>query len=264
MKSIISKTVAAGLIMTGVVLADELVVEEVVVSDVPATEVSVTADFASAYVFRGVTLNEDAVFQPGLEATGFGLKEGWGSLTIGAWGNFDFGDNDGTLKESEFSEVDLYASYSLPTLVDGLDIFVGWTEYTYPTSDAGADKEANVGLGYEVIGIGLGATAYIGTGGAIHGSTYYELAAGYDLELTDGLGLSLGASAGYLDPDSGEDGWNDGTVSAAISYAVCENWSIGASIAYIGQLDDDVLVDEDDGGGYDVDTVGMLSLAGSF
>ena len=58
---------------------------------------------------------------------------------------------------------------------------------------------------------------------------------------------------------------NDGTLSAALSYAVCENWTIGASLVYIAQLDDDVLVDDSlPAVGYDVDVVGMLSLAGSF
>jgi uncharacterized protein (TIGR02001 family) len=267
MKHIMSKTVVAGMIaaVAGTTFAQsEVVVEEVVVIEVPDTVVSVTADFASAYVFRGVTLNDGAVFQPGIEATGFGLREECGSLTIGTWGNFDFDSyKDGS--SSEFSEVDLYISYGLPTLIDGLDLFIGWTEYTYPTGDSGADKEANVGAGFDLAGVALGATVYIGTGGAIHSAQYYELTAGYDLELSEDLGLSLGASAAYLDQDSGSDGWNDGTLSAALSYVLCENWSIGASVAYIGQLDDDVLVDEEgDGFGYDVEAVGMLSLAGSF
>lgn len=231
---------------------------------VPSTEVSITADFASAYVFRGTTFNDEAVFQPGIEATGLGLPEGAGSLTIGVWGNYDIGDYGGTLKSSEFSEVDLYASYGLPTLVDGLDLFIGWTEYTYPTAASVADKEANFGAGYEVAGVALGATAYLGVGGGVNGNAYYELAAGYDLELSEALGASLGVSAAYFDPDTGTAGWNDGSLSAALSYAVFENWSVGASVAYIAQLDDEVLMDVEDGGGYDVDVVGVLSLAGSF
>jgi uncharacterized protein (TIGR02001 family) len=270
MKISMKRTVVAGWVVAAAsaVVAQEVVVEEVVVSEVPATSVSVSADFASAYVFRGVTFNDETVFQPAIEVSGLGLKEEWGTLTLGAWGNYDIGDYDGAIESSEFSEVDWYASYSLPSLVDGLDLFVGWTEYTYPSGGGDSDKEANFGLGYEVFGIGLGATAYYTVGGGATGSAYYELAAGYEMEIADGLAVAFGASAGYSDPDSGKDGWNDGTLSIGLGYALNENWSVSLSGTYIGQLDDEVLVDEDIDGsgdfGYDVEGVGMFSLAGSF
>lgn len=249
MKKIITTTLVAGL-MASVAAAE---------GEVSATEVSVTVDFASAYVFRGVTANDSSVLQTGLEATGFGLPEGCGSLTLGVWGNFDLGDNDGAQATSEFSEVDLYASYGLPSLIDGVDLFVGYTEYIYAAAGA-ADKELNAGLGFSVADVALGATVYLGTGGGINGNEYFEFTAGYDLELSEELGASLGASAAYFDPDSGNSGWSDSSVSASLSYSVCESWSIGASVTYIGQLDDDVLTDAQ----HEVDTVGMLSLAGSF
>ena len=258
MKKIITTTLAAGL-FAGMAYAEG----EAAATEVPATQVSATVDFASAYVFRGVTLNDGFVIQPGLEATGFGLAEHCGSLTLGTWGNFDINDYNGG-ESSEFSEVDWYASYSLPSIVDGLDIFVGWTEYTYPTG-GNADKEANVGAGFD-----LGATAYFGAGGAVHSSQYYEFTAGYDLELAEDLGASLGASAAYADIDGGENGFADGSLSAALSYSLTDNWSVGASVVYIAQLDDDVLPDEtikaavSPSVGYDVDFVGMLSIAGSF
>ena len=50
----------------------------------------------------------------------------------------------------------------------------------------------------------------------------------------------------------------------AASYALGEVWSIGASVAYIAQLDDAVLVDVDQGGTYDVDVVGVLSVGAAF
>ena len=254
MKKIITTTLVAGL-MASVAAAE---------GEVPATEVSVTVDYASAYVFRGATLNDSGVLQTGLEATGFGLPEGCGSLTLGVWGNFDLGDNDGDKATSEFSEVDLYASYGLPSLIDGVDLFVGYMEYTYAkgkVAEVGAaDKEFNAGLGFSVADVALGATVYLGTGGGIGGNEYFEFTAGYDLELSEELGASLGASAAYFDPDAaGESsGWSDSSVSASLSYSVCESWSIGASVTYITELEGDVLED------YDVDTVGMLSLAGSF
>jgi hypothetical protein len=243
MKKIIATVMAAGLV-AGVASAG-----------------SVTADFASAYVFRGVTLNDEAVFQPGVES-GLPIPEEYGSLTIGAWGNYDIGEGDSAygLKSSEFSEIDLYASYGLPTLIEGLDLSLGWTEYTYPNNGV-SDKEASIGAGISVADIALGATAYLGVGGAAKGTTYLEFTAGYDIAIDEALSASLGASVAYVDFEDGENGLHDGSLSAGLSYAFAEGWSAGISAAYIAQLDDEVLVDVEDGGGYDVEFVGMFSLA---
>ncbi|MDP6631544.1 MAG: MltA-interacting MipA family protein, partial [Kiritimatiellia bacterium] len=44
-----------------------------------AAEASVSLDVASAYVFRGATLNDGLVLQPGLEISGL-------PVTLGVWG----------------------------------------------------------------------------------------------------------------------------------------------------------------------------------
>ncbi|MEN8253886.1 MAG: hypothetical protein ABFR33_00300 [Verrucomicrobiota bacterium] len=250
MKNTMTRTVAAGMVAAWVGTA--------------FAEVGVTADFASAYVFRGATFNDGFVVQPGIEASGLGLPEEYGSVAAGAWGNFDVDDYGGTLAGSEFSEIDWYASYSLPNFVDGLDLFVGFTEYTYPTAASVADKEVNLGVGYEIAGIALGATTYLGVGGGINGNAYYDLSAAYAYAVSKELELSVGALVGYFDPDTGTAGWNDGVFDLAASYALGETWSVGASVAYIAQLDDAVLVDVGKGGAYDVDFVGMLSFGAAF
>jgi len=240
MKKFITTTLAAGLVAS-VYAAD------------------VTLDLASAYVFRGVTFNDGAVFQPGIE-TGLPIAEEYGSLAIGAWGNYDIDDYDDSLNSSEFSEVDLYVGYGLPALIDGVDLSLGWCEYTYPTSGV-ADKEASIGAGFGVGDIALGLTAYFGVGGGINGTQYYELTAGYDVEIDETLSASFGASIAYVDFDGGDNGMHDGSLSAALSYALNDSWSLGASVAYIAQLDDEILVDVEDGGGYDVDFVGSIGLS---
>jgi hypothetical protein len=255
MKKIITTTIAAGLI-----------------AGIASAEVSTTFDFASAYVFRGVTYNDGAVIQPGIEATGFQIPEEYGSVTFGAWGNYDIGDYDGNLTSSQFSEVDWYASYGLPTFVEGLDLFLGYTEYTYPGAVGVADKEGNVGVGYAIKGIGLGYTLYFNVGG---GDKYYynEFTIDYGHDFTEELSGSVSASAAYFSSDNdSENGLADGNLGADISYALSEVWSIGASVAYIAQLDDQVLADADiipndpdnSDFGYDVDLVGILSLAATF
>ncbi len=246
MKKMIITTMAAGL-----------------VAAVASAEVGVTMDFASAYVFRGTTFNDGAVIQPGIEAAGLGLPEEFGSASVGVWGNIDVDDPyDGGQQTSQFSEVDWYGSYSLPAMVDGLDLSVGYCEYTYPLNGGSADKEVSVGAGYEIAGVSLGATVYKLIGGAFVGDTWYEVGAGYSLDIADALSAGVSADARFVDSVTGETGFNDYTVGADVSYALSEVWGIGASVTYIGQGDDDVLPDAN--GAYDVDVVGMLSLAASF
>lgn len=247
MKKIIITSITAGLVASS------------------ALAVDVTLDLASAYVFRGVTLSDKASFQPGIEASGFGLAEEYGSVAFGAWAAYDLDDSYTGAMSSTFQETDWYVSYGLPTFVDGLDLSIGYCEYSYGAGSS--DEELSFGAGYSIAGVGLGATYYQGVGGAISTSAYFELAAGYDLEVTEDLAVSLGARVGYADPDGGESGFSDYDLSAAVSYPLTDVWSIGASATYIGQIDDDVLGDADKATGtlgYDVDFVGMLSLAASF
>ena len=245
MKKIIATTIAAGL-----------------VAGVASAAVSTTLDFASAYVFRGYTLNDGPVVQPGIEASGFGLPEEYGSIAVGAWANYDLDDYAPTgVTGSYFSETDWYGSYSLPAFVEGLDLFVGYAEYTYGSGSA--DKELNFGAGYEVSGFYIAGTVYKGVGGLIGTQLYLEGALGYGMDISETLSGSVDATFGYLDPDvdGSDSGFNDYTVGASLGYAISEKWSAGASVTYIGQGDDTILVDVDQGGGYDVDVVGMLSFA---
>ncbi len=233
-----------------------------------SAETSATFDFASAYVFRGVTYNEDFVFQPGLEATGLGIPEEFGAVTLGAWANYDLDDYDGYINNKyQFSEVDLYASYSLPLQTEGLDIFVGYVEYAYPTSTALDDKEANAGVTFESEGFSIGATAFGGVGATNKKDGYYEGMVGYSLPMKEGAEIGVEGVVGFLDDREGETGWSHYNVTASGSLPLSEVWSLGASVTYVGQIDDEVLVDADiDTGlvGYDTEVVGMLSLAAAF
>jgi uncharacterized protein (TIGR02001 family) len=204
-----------------------------------AAEASVSLDVASAYVFRGATLNDGLVLQPGLEVSGL-------PVTLGVWGNFDIDDNDGALEENEFSEIDIYASYDIP--VDALDLSVGYTEYTYPGGGV-ADREVSLSAGFDVA-LAPSVAVYYGIDGGIEDSIYAEVGIGH--ELTIGLAVELGATVGYADPDGGESGFSHYTASLGTSLGC-----LGVSVTYIGEIDDDVLET-------DTDVVGMLSVAKDF
>ncbi len=249
MKNMIAKTAAAGFItaMAGTV----------------AAETSVTLDFSSAYVFRGYTLNDEAVFQPGIEASGLGLPEGIGTFTLGAWGNYDLGDYGGAVTPNQFSEVDWYASYAAP--IEVVDLFVGVTDYTFPSASPASneDIELFVGLGYELAGIGLAATVYRGVSGDLLGGvTTLEFGAEYGMDFTEQFSGSVSVDARYVDGSKSGYGWNDGTVSAGLGYALSDAWSIYASATYIAQLDDTVLVDGPFA--YDVDLLGTVGVSSTF
>ena len=243
MKKMITATIAAGLIV-----------------GMASAQTSVTLDFASAYVFRGVTLLDGASFQPGIETSGFGLPEEYGSVTAGIWGSADLDDDNGT--SSTFQETDYYASYSLP--IEALDVSIGYTEYAYAAGSS--DKEFSIGLGYDLAGVGLSAAFYQGVGGGIGSSIYAEFGAGYDLEVSTNLVVSLSGRVAYADRSDNTDYWgtsadesgfSDYDLGIAAGYALSETWSAGLSGTYIGQIDDDVLDDD----AYDVEFVGMFSLA---
>ncbi len=207
-------------------------------------DAAVTLDVASAYVFRGVTFNDGLVVQPGLEVALYGV-------TFGAWGNLDIDDYDGTLEDGQFSEVDWYLAYGIP--VGPVEIGLGYTEYTYPGAEGEADREVSLGVAAD-LPLAPELTFYYGVDGGIDKSWYVEAGIGHSFELADGVALDLGATIGYLNPDEGKSGFSDYSVSAGISYGV-----LGASVTYIGQIDDKVLPDGP--GSYDVKVVGMLSLA---
>ncbi|HMP72270.1 MAG TPA: TorF family putative porin [Kiritimatiellia bacterium] len=209
-----------------------------------AAEATVGVDVSSAYVFRGATFNDGFVAQPYLDVSGL-------PIDIGVWGNLDIDDYDDSLNSGEFSEINIYASYTIP--VEGVDASIGYTEYIYPGAELEADREVSLSLGLDVplapsVGI------YYGLDGGIKKNIYVEAGLGHDIELDEGISLSLGAAVGYLNPDEGESGFSHWQVSAALNYDF-----ISLGVTYVDTIDKDVL-----GDAYDVEVIGTLSLSYSF
>ncbi len=206
-----------------------------------AADVSASVDFASAYIFRGVTLNNGLVMQPGAEVSGLPIPEEFGSLAAGIWGNYDIDDEDGD--GSDMSEIDYYISYSLPITV--VDLGVSYTEYTYPQSGSSNDKEIGVSIGKGIgdSGVYTSFAANYGVGGAIDEVWYLQGGVDYGMDLSDALSLSAGVTVGYIIAEDAPDGFNDATASVGLSYALNDNWSVNGSLVYVAQLDDDVLTD---------------------
>lgn len=228
---------AIAVLMTGTAMAED------------GASVTLSADLASAYVFRGSTFNDGAVLQPGIEVGGL-------PVTVGVWANFDIDDYDGALKDSQFSEIDIYASYALP--VEAVELTLGYCEYTYPGAEAEADREAQFSIGIPVA-LSPSISFNYGIDGGIEKSLYIEAGISHEMEPAEGVTLSMGASAGYLEPDEGESGFSHYTVSAGAEYEI-----FSLSLNYVGQIDDDVLPDTEDGGSYDVGFYATLGVSKEF
>jgi len=226
---------------------------------VHAADVSASADFASAYIFRGVTLNDGLVFQPGAKISGFPIPEEYGSVAVGTWANFDINDIGGG---RQFSEVDYYATYTLPIKV--VDLSTTYTEYTYPNSDLQADREVALSVGKAIGETGLypSLTFNYGLDGLVEKNWYIQGGLDYTKSLTEALTFSSGVKVAYLVSDAGKDGFNDATAKVGLSYALTENWSVNGSLNYVAQLDDEVLVDGV--GAYDKEAFAMLGLSCTF
>jgi len=231
------------------------------IAGMASAEMSLTTDFASAFVFRGVTRSDGLVVQPGFSATGLGLPEKYGMVLFGVWGNYTLSDYGGS-EGSNFSEIDWYGAYYLPQLVTGLDLSVGYTEYTFGTGSIYAgtsEAEINLEAGYKLAGALIGLRYNQGVGGVVGTDAYTELSLGYGANFTTNLSGSVTAHLGYADLDSGASGFQSYDIGGGLVYALNEMWGIGASLTYIGQGDDEILPEGIDG--YDVDLVGKISLS---
>ena len=161
--------------------------------------VSVSTDYVTEYVFRGVSFEQESI-QPGIE---FGL----GNFAIGAWASAGLGSESlaGT------DEIDFYAGYSIP-VSDLMSVSVGATWYHFP--GATDSYEGYVSLGFDTA-FAPAITAYYD----VELDTFtLEGSAGYSMPMSDVTSLDFGLTGGIVEPDAGQ-GYQWATGSAALSYA---------------------------------------------
>ena len=209
-------------------------------------------DFNSAYVWRGLTVVDGAVWQPS-----FTLSHDSG-FSFNTWGNFDIDDINGD--DGDFSEVDLTANYSFPTKgVVGVDI--GVIEYLFPTT-SGSTTEFYAGLSWDTVASPF-VTAYYDFDEIE--DYYVSFGLGFGGDLTESVAWSLGLTAAYAGEDFAriyaggvDSGLFDGNATFAISTAINDHWGFGVFVAYSDSLDSDVLPDQE------VDFYGGVSISASF
>lgn len=218
-----------------------------------AADASGAVDIYSAYVWRGYTLNEEAVIQPSMDIT----KGGFG---FNVWGNFDVIDDDDDIEladTNQFSEVDLTLSYSLS--VGKLDFGVGIIEYLFPyiendgaESAYNATREIYASVGVNIIeGLSAGVAYYRDVDEV---EDYYAtFSLSYGFSIAEKLEVALDATVGYAGEDFAqsyggdeelEEGFHDYALSLGLTYPVTEALSIGATYVYVDTLDEDVLAED--------------------
>ena len=239
---------------------------------VMAASATATVDFNSAYVWRGITLNDGMVIQPSIDVA---AENGLG---INVWGNYDIGDYDGNVDENAFSEIDLTVSYGIT--IGKLDLSAGAIHYTFPAvNDANNDgigegflatTELYVSAGMPIAGgLSASADAYYDID-AIDGFSYATLGLSYAYDITDKLNLEAGGAIAYASDDfvefagTGDDGGlYSYTLSLSLGYTITDAWSVAANLSYVDALDDDTLKEDPDGP-LDTKTVYGVSVAYAF
>jgi uncharacterized protein (TIGR02001 family) len=149
-----------------------------------AADISMNTAVNSRYVWRGLLVNNHAVFQPDVTVAGSGFE-------FNVWGSMDLTDNYNN--QFEFNEVDYTLSYNWHT--SRAEWSAGVISYVFPNTDLSSTTEAYVGVTLKHLTFSPSVTAY------------------YDFDEVDGLylefgtahefenGISLGATLGYASKD---------------------------------------------------------------
>lgn len=213
-----------------------------------AASVSLDATAASAYVWRGQVLNEDAVLQPSLTASKAGFTINW-------WGNMALSDAQ-TGDEGEFSEHDIGISYGFKCPLTGADITLGLVNYDFPnqalTDTNGAvnglvadTREAYLIFALSDVVLAPTLTVYYDFK-EVEGA-YGSLGISHSFELGDDISLSAAASIGAATEDYNDfyfgvadNALNDGNLTVSAPIAVTESFTLTPSVQYTWLLDSDV------------------------
>ena len=170
---------------------------------------SAGADVVTQYVFRGVSLADDAV-QPYLEAS-------YGNFTLGGWASLGIAENS----DAGADEFDLYVGYSVP-LDSSISVDLGATYFHFPEfgsffeTEGGAvgTYEVSASVGFGEVPLSPSVTGYYDftlEAFTLEGSVGHSIPFG-------GQSLDLGLTGGLVDADGGGD-YQWATASAAVSHS---------------------------------------------
>lgn len=226
-----------------------------------------TLDLYSAYVWRGFVQNDRPVWQPG-GTVSYKMAE-YGTLSANVWANFDMTDHAGHRSAGNIYEVDYTTTYAVD--VGPLSLSAGHIFYTWPKAGGqdyfNSTREVFGTVAYNndvvtpflrVYYDYLCAEGFYGLGGLTKTVSLTD-------RLSAGAEVSLGACDGdYMNWYTGVDeaGFVDFNAALFTSYALTENLSVGARLAWVSLVDGDA---RDQEAYYDEDLLwGGVNLSASF
>ncbi len=216
-----------------------------IASGAAAGNADITADARSAYVWRGITLNDGPVLQPSVDLS---VPGGFG---VNFWGNFDLDDYAGAFQKHEFSEVDVTVSYEFQP-ISWMQCGIGWIEYLFPhTGDTNGAAAGTREIYFEVNSLemnGLTATFTVYVDVDEVQDVYAMFAIEYARQLSENCMGTVGASAGYAGKDmaaGGTSGLHDYNITAGATWNLTEAFEASAVLTYTDTLDTDVLPHQD-------------------
>ena len=202
-----------------------------------------TLDVYSAYVWRGLVVNDRPVWQPG--ATVSYDTGDYGTLSGNAWGNFDMTDRNHNTKFGGINEIDYTANYALD--VGPVSLSAGHIWYTFPSvTDSTyyeSTREVYVTAQYNNDIVNPFAKAYYDY--ALMDGAYANFGLNKNVEVSDQLSVGAEVSLGvgsdgymnYLGTDSA--GAMDFNAALFASYAISEHISVGPRLAWMSVVDGD-------------------------
>jgi hypothetical protein len=224
-----------------------------------------TLDLYSAYVWRGVVINDRPVWQPG--ATVSYATGDYGTFSANVWANFDVTDRTGHRTGGGLNEIDYTLSYAID--VGPVSLAAGHIWYTFPKASGqdyfSSTREVYATAQYNNDIVNPFVKVYYD----------YDLIEGFygnaglnkSVDITDrfsvGSEVSVGAGdddymAGYFAADNA--GLADFNAAVFCSYALTDNLSVGARLAWMSVIDDDA---RDNAADTDI-VWGGVNLAASF
>lgn len=220
----------------------------VIVDEVPmasANEAEATAEIAlmSAYVWRGMVMNEGVVLQPQFTIAQYGVS-------FNVWANYDFSRNYIGVK-NDISEIDLSLAYTLPLDLNDVSFDIGLISYQFPANGSnGTNSKSTAEL--FAAAHWLTFRDYVIPSATLFGDVkeadgiYVLLDIVAPIEISEYLYAEVGASTGYgntrynnyyYDPADVQDmgkGFSDYNIWGTISYELLDNLTASLNLTYTG------------------------------
>lgn len=195
---------------------------------------SLSVDWVTDYVWRGMLLTNNPVIQPSLTLSAYGLN-------LNVWGSVDVTDvNEDKGENYHWQETDYTISYEYSPM-EGLDLTGGFIWYTFSGLDSTGEVFGTVTLPCVPLSPSLSAYYDIDEADGL----YLNAGLSHDLEITEKLGLTLSGGLGYGNNNYhefyfGEESHgseSDALLKATLGYAMTENLSVAVYGGYAVLLD---------------------------